>query len=116
MEDSILGQTLTCLILDQFVRLKFGDRFWYENYDVNMGFTSEQLDEIRKISLAKIICENSDNVTHIQSLVMERTKEDNVIVPCGDLPGVDLKYWRERMEKIPIGDNTIEVKTSIPTI
>ncbi|KAJ8951456.1 hypothetical protein NQ318_006888 [Aromia moschata] len=63
MRDSILGPTLTCLILDQFFRLKHGDRFWYEN---PQAFTLEQLSEIKKTSLASIICDNSDELDMIQ--------------------------------------------------
>ena len=35
------------------------NRFWYENPDV---FTSAQLAEIKRTNLAKIICENGDNI------------------------------------------------------
>ncbi|XP_045481883.1 lactoperoxidase [Harmonia axyridis] len=113
--ESILGPTLTCLILDQFVRLKYGDRFWYETPDVFTGFTTQQLNEIRKISLAKIICENSDNVTQIQPWVMERSREGNELKACEDIPGVDLEAWKDHMERLSIGKNSIEVKTTNPT-
>lgn len=35
----LLGPTLTCLIADQFYRLKYGDRFWYETYEKPQAFT-----------------------------------------------------------------------------
>lgn len=35
----LLGPTLTCLIADQFYRLKVGDRFWYESSDPTLAFT-----------------------------------------------------------------------------
>lgn len=86
---SILGPTLTCLILDQFVRVKYGDRFWYENPN---WFTLEQLNEIKKSSLARIICDNSDNVSEVQPLVMER---DSWIVPCTEISEPNWNGWKE---------------------
>ena len=90
---SILGQTLTCLITDSFRRFRLGDRFWYERNDSYTGFTLEQLDSIRKgSSLAKVICDNSDNVSRIQERVFETGQE---LVNCDRIPSIDLSLWKE---------------------
>ncbi|KAK9890312.1 hypothetical protein WA026_010414 [Henosepilachna vigintioctopunctata] len=112
LNGSILGPTLTCLILDQFIRLKYGDRYWYENPNEEIGFNPRQLDEIRKTTLAKIICDNSDNVTHIQPRVMERISQNNDNIPCEKIPRMNLTYWKDNLRKIPMGDNQMDVKTS----
>ena len=43
LNDSFLGPTITCLLTDQFVRLKRGDRFWYETPEAPQAFTTGEL-------------------------------------------------------------------------
>lgn len=38
IEGSILGPTITCLLADQFLRVKLGDRFWYETDEKPQAF------------------------------------------------------------------------------
>lgn len=40
VKGGIIGPLLTCLIGDQFVRLKKGDAFWYERADSPHSFTA----------------------------------------------------------------------------
>lgn len=92
----ILGNTPTCIIVDQFLRMKRGDRFWYETPEKPQAFTLQQLSEVRHSSLARIICDNSDDITYIQPKVMWNTKYmNNSEIMCEDLPDIDLKYWKE---------------------
>ena len=64
----MVGPTFACILGQQFLNLRRGDRFWYENGPgVNPGaFQPDQLREIRKASLSRIICDNLDDVTMIQ--------------------------------------------------
>ena len=50
-----------------FVRT--GDRLWYE--EESGGFSKPQLETIRKASLARVLCDNSDDVSVIQVEVFE---------------------------------------------
>lgn len=95
---SELGPTTNCLFFDQFSRARSGDRFWYERNDTCTGFSIEQLDEIRKTSLARVICDNSDNVATIQPQVFLRRTNNggpNDDVSCFNLPHVDLTVFKE---------------------
>ena len=53
-QDALLGPVFTCILGDHFIRLKEGDRFYYENGDVATRFTLPQLDAIRKVSMARM--------------------------------------------------------------
>lgn len=57
-----MGPTFGDIIGDQFSRFRQGDRYFYEHSpDVNPGaFTEAQLAEIKKSSIARLICDNSD--------------------------------------------------------
>lgn len=68
LSGSMLGPVFLCIVGDQFSRLKHGDRFFYDIGNQPHSFTPFQLNEIRKESLARIICSNSQ-IAKIQPLV-----------------------------------------------
>ena len=41
--DKIKGPTFACILGQQFLNLRKGDRFWYENGDHPGAFTKDQL-------------------------------------------------------------------------
>lgn len=92
---SELGPTFTCIMLQQFKDLRFGDRFWYERDDPVTAFTYPQLTEIRKCSLARLICDNADDVNRIQAKVFKPRNSANPNVDCDRLPFVDLNAFKE---------------------
>ncbi|KRZ10274.1 Peroxidase mlt-7 [Trichinella zimbabwensis] len=53
--DGLVGPTFACLIAEQFRRLRDGDRFFYQNPEI---FKPDQLAEIEKVSMSKLLCEN----------------------------------------------------------
>lgn len=63
---SMLGPTFACVIATQMSYSRRGDRFWYELPNQPSSFTPEQLQEIRKIKLSRLICDNTDLIDTIQ--------------------------------------------------
>jgi len=89
-----VGPTMACIIARQFLNYKRGDRFWYENGNQPSSFSEKQLREIRKITLAKIICTNADHFPKIQPWAMRLPHPIyNAKVPCDSLPTMNLKLW-----------------------
>lgn len=100
-EDAQIGQTFTCLISDVFARLRFGDRFFYDNANQAGSFTEAQLNQIRRFSIARLICDNTE-ITEIQPLAFRQVNDDtNRLTGCASrlffqgIPSVDLSFFRE---------------------
>ncbi|XP_050718899.1 peroxidase-like [Eriocheir sinensis] len=116
---SMIGPTFNCLIGLTFKELRHGDRFWYENEGFPSSFTLEQLDEIRKVKLSRIICDNSDDIKHMQVYAMVLPdNEINPRVPCnsGILPRMDLSKWRDPHgpQPLPPHAHVLEQQLDIP--
>jgi len=60
---SSLGETFTAIIVNQFTRLRDGDRFWYEN-----SLSRDLIREVQNTTLADIIRRNT-NLTKLQANV-----------------------------------------------
>ena len=46
-----------------------GDRFWYETGGFESSFTLAQLQQIRQLTLARILCDNLDGIDTLQPFV-----------------------------------------------
>ncbi len=86
----VVGPTFACIFGMTFSRLRDGDRFWYKNPYV---FTPRQKIQLEKVSLAKVICNNGDDIPTIQKSVF-LTGLDRV--KCSSLPEVNLWKWWDR--------------------
>ncbi|XP_069702687.1 salivary peroxidase/catechol oxidase-like isoform X3 [Periplaneta americana] len=92
---ALLGQTFVCLVGDQFARLRRGDRFFYEEGGQPSTFTSQQLEQIRKANLARVLCDNSDDIALMQPLAFFQASFLNQRVPCSSesIPRMNLNAW-----------------------
>ncbi|CEF70696.1 Peroxidasin-like protein [Strongyloides ratti] len=96
LKGALLSPTASCIIGEQFERLKKCDRFYYENNLPHTKFSEDQLQEIRKVSLAKIFCDNSDILTKIQPNIFELPDDlVNAQIPCNAFSQIDLTKWSQ---------------------
>lgn len=58
MQGGLAGPTFTCIWLKQFKRTRISDRLFYDHEDG--PFTLEQLNEIRKASISRWYCDNTN--------------------------------------------------------
>ncbi|XP_055598963.1 chorion peroxidase [Uranotaenia lowii] len=97
VKGGIVGPLLTCLIGDQFLRLKQGDSFWYERRKGPQRFTRDQLHQIYNTRLSSIICRNSDAISHSPVYLMRKVSEiNNPELPCVELDSFDFEVFRDR--------------------
>ena len=82
------------MIATMFNELKVGDRFYYENYFNPMThFNLTQINEIRKIKIAKIICDNLDiNTIQVNPFSMP-DPITNPIVSCDEFPDINYSLF-----------------------
>uniref|UniRef100_A0A452TKP2 Lactoperoxidase n=1 Tax=Ursus maritimus TaxID=29073 RepID=A0A452TKP2_URSMA len=90
-----VGPTLMCLFVTQFQRLRDGDRFWYENPGV---FTPAQLTQLKQASLARVLCDNGDNIQQVQADVFVKAQYPQDYLSCSEIPRVDLRVWQDCCE------------------
>ena len=75
LQGALVGPTFACIIGIQFQKLKKCDRHWYENDAASTRFSEAQLNEIRKLTLSKVVCENCDIVGDIQKSIFDQPHE-----------------------------------------
>lgn len=74
-ERKLLGPTFSCIYAEQFARTKRTDRYFYTNPNQPKPFTREQLNELKQVTLARIYCDNGDNIQMMQKNVFEHFDE-----------------------------------------
>ncbi|XP_050400825.1 chorion peroxidase [Patella vulgata] len=92
LRGSQLGPTFTCILAQQFKDLKFGDSFWHETKDRKRGFTSDQLESLKRVTLSKVLCDEI-GLDSIQRNPFRTVTDGNPEVSCDSLPDLDLSPW-----------------------
>ena len=108
---AVVGPTFACLIGRQMWYIKSGDRYWYENDIPPSSFTKEQLNEIRKVSLARVICDNTRTMDFIQpSVFLESDPFLNALMPCKGnsvVQAMNLGPWATASPRFIVPDNML---------
>nr|UYM80461.1 mantle peroxidase-like protein [Novocrania anomala] len=92
----VLGPTFSCIIARSFALLKFGDRFYYENFNIHTRFTPAQLRQIRKVRLSRVMCDNLSIKTIQPDVFKQPNQPGNSRRPCSSIPNWSLIPWRCR--------------------
>lgn len=74
------------LVLSAFTRL------WYENPGV---FTPAQLTQLKQASLARVLCDNGDNIQQVQPDVFLKAYYPQGYVSCEEISRIDLRMWQD---------------------
>ena len=64
-------------------------RFWYENPGV---FSQSQLDQLRQVTVARVLCDNGDNIRHVARDVFKHSNKSSV-VSCDQIQRMSLNPW-----------------------
>ncbi|XP_067617823.1 uncharacterized protein [Eurosta solidaginis] len=93
----LVGPTFACIIAQQFSNSRKGDRFWYENGGFENSFTPAQLNSIRRVSLAQILCRSVGGGTMQPHAFIPTEVNGNERQVCGvgALAPFDLSPWIE---------------------
>lgn len=71
VDGALVGPSFLRILTEQFYRSRVGDRFWFENSG-QLGFTLEQLREIRKSSISRLLCDNGHQIQTMQPRGFEK--------------------------------------------
>ena len=89
LEGAQVGPTFACILGISFSRVRDGDRFWFEE---EKQFSEGQRETLKETSLARVICDNGDNIKTVSRNVFQSESER---VACEELPHLDLKQWED---------------------
>ncbi|KAH9492561.1 hypothetical protein Btru_025912 [Bulinus truncatus] len=91
---ALVGPTLSCILGTQFYNLKYGDRFFFDTDESSIAFTESQLKSLRKVTLAKVLCAQT-NIQALPNNVFSPPGKTNPLVPCTQLvdDSLDLKEF-----------------------
>jgi peroxidase len=74
--------------------MKYGDRHHYENgHDASSRFSLRQLNEIRKATISRLICDNMD-IDYLPTNPWFTLSKSNPKISCKSIPTVNLDVFK----------------------
>ena len=121
MAGAQVGPTAGCVISDQFIALKTGDRFWLENAGV---FNDAQLNEVKSTGLAKVMCEVLEGMKKASQNPFSKANARidgamNGVQSCDKIGKINFAAWNTRAAPeatmAPVDDEEDSDKGTNPT-
>ncbi|XP_047500269.1 peroxidase-like [Penaeus chinensis] len=84
--DGELGPTFTCVLAEQFSRIRQADRYWYETHIDDTKFDDDQLKALHSTTLAGIMCDAFPELHLVQKRPFEVVSAENPLVSCRTVP------------------------------
>ncbi|XP_060876033.1 peroxidase-like [Metopolophium dirhodum] len=105
VDDAMVGPTMRCIIREQFVRTRISDRYFY---DVPGVFSDYQLQNIKNVTLARVLCDNAGGTRGmIQHAFLRPEIYDRLIHNCvpTSIPEMQFIGWFDKLEDNFFGTN-----------
>lgn len=99
---SVFGPTLTCMLAIQFANLRISDRFWYENDLPPSSLSLKQLQAVRRVSLAGLMCATNGASRSQPKAFIRVDPYLNAPLTCDHLSGLDLSAWKSEEVEVVI--------------
>ncbi len=98
VEGAIFGELIYTIMQRQFMALRDGDRFWYEN---DKSFTAQEIDMLKETRLSDIIKRNSE----IKAIQDDVFKAENKFITVGIIPFDNLRKVEAEVFPNPFNDH-----------
>ncbi|CAI6355783.1 unnamed protein product [Macrosiphum euphorbiae] len=104
VDDAMVGPTMRCIIREQFVRTRIADRYFY---DVPGVFSDYQLENLKKVTLARVLCDNLQASSYEpQQVFLIHAEYNSSIHNCGSklIPKINFNGWFDKSQ-----DNFLDI-------
>ncbi|XP_022824811.1 peroxidase-like [Spodoptera litura] len=95
MKGGHIPLTFASIINDNMKRSLKGDRHWYERPNRPDAFTRAQLKEIRKASIARLLCDVGDGISEVPRNAIYNISPKNPLVSCDKIKGINFSAWAD---------------------